>query len=129
MKVVCTDKAELHVALINTMALHQGRDKGVSADQLAWTLAISPRRLRRLISAARAQGIAICGTPGAGYYMPVTDDELDEACDFLKHRALHSLRLMSVMRKVAMPTLLGHPRPWPRSSTPTTCCWSPRSET
>lgn len=107
MKTVCTDKPDLQVALINTMSLHQGRDKGVSAEQLAWTLAVSPRRLRRLISAARTQGIAICGTPGSGYYMPVTDDELDEACNFLLHRALHSLKLMSLMRKVAMPTLVG----------------------
>jgi biotin operon repressor len=107
MKIVCTDKAGLQVALINAMAQHQGRDRGISAERLAWTLAISPRRLRRVVSKAREQGFAICGTPGAGYFMPITDDELDEACNFLKYRALHSLKLMSVMRKVAMPTLLG----------------------
>jgi hypothetical protein len=107
MKIVCTDRAALHMALINAMAQHQGRDRGISADALAFILLVSPRRLRRLISYARSQGIAICGTPSTGYYMPVTDDELEEACDFLKHRAMHSLKLMSVMRKVAMPTLLG----------------------
>lgn len=107
MKIVCTDKADLQVALINTMAQHQGRERGISADRLAFILLVTPRRLRRLISAARTQGIAICGTPTTGYYMPVTDDELDEACNFLMHRALHSLRLMSLMRKVAMPTLVG----------------------
>jgi biotin operon repressor len=107
MRIVCTDQANLATELINTMALHQGRDRGISAELLAWTLNVSPRRLRKLISNARRQGIAICGTPGAGYFMPVTDEELDEACKFLEHRALHSLQLMSVMRKVAMPTLLG----------------------
>jgi hypothetical protein len=107
MKIVCTEKAVLQMALINAMAQHQGRERGISANQLAFILLVSPRRLRRLISLARVQGIAICGTPSTGYYMPVTDDELDDACNFLKHRAMHSLKLMSVMRKVAMPTLLG----------------------
>jgi biotin operon repressor len=107
MRIVCTDQANLATELINTMALHQGRDRGISAELLAWTLNISPRHLRKLISQAREQGLAICGTPATGYYMPKTADELDEACQFLQHRALHSLKLLSVMRKVAMPTLLG----------------------
>jgi hypothetical protein len=68
---------------------------------------VRPRRLRRLISVAREQGVPICGTPATGYYMPRTPEELNSACAFLRHRALHSLRLMSVMQRVALPTLLG----------------------
>lgn len=94
-------------ALVNAIAPHQGADRGTTARDLARRLGVRPRQLRRLVSAARAQGIAICGTPGTGYYLPRTPDELEAACAFLQHRALHSLRLMSVMKRVALPTLLG----------------------
>lgn len=108
MKIVCTDHAALSTALINVMAKHQGRDAGISAERLAHHLVVNPRRLRKLISQAReAHGIAICGTPSTGYYMPKTPEELDDACMFLQRRAWHSLKLLSTMRKVAMPTLVG----------------------
>jgi hypothetical protein len=94
-------------ALINALAPHQGADRGITARELAMQLAVRPRRLRKLISMARTDGIAICGTPSTGYYVPRTAEELDQACRFLQNRALHSLRLMSVMKRVALPTLLG----------------------
>lgn len=97
----------MQTQLINTMACHYGRAKGIPARELAHTLGLSMRALRRQITAARETGIPICGTPGTGYYMPADDVELEQACEFLKNRALHSLKLMSVMRRVAMPTLVG----------------------
>ena len=75
--------------------------------RLAEQLGLPPRRLRKLISEAREDGIAICGTPRDGYFMPVTAEELQQSCDFLESRAMHSLRLLRTMRRTAMPTLAG----------------------
>jgi biotin operon repressor len=93
--------------LLNAMSKHLGADKGASADGLATELRCSPRQLRRLISAAREQGAAICGHPGTGYYMPTTAEELDRGCEFLKARALGSLRLLCQMKRISMPVLAG----------------------
>ncbi len=56
---------------------------------------------------AREQGIAICGKPASGYFMPETPQELMETCRFLEARALGSLRKLAVMRNVALPVLMG----------------------
>jgi biotin operon repressor len=93
--------------LLNALASHQGRDAGIQAERLADQLGVPLRRLRKLISEAREDGIAICGKPASGYFMPVTPEELQETCAFLEHRALHSLRKLSRMKKVALPVLLG----------------------
>jgi len=93
--------------LLNALARHQGREHGISAQRLAALLAVPQRRLRKLVSELREEGIAICGTPATGYYMAVTPEELQETCAFLEHRALHSLRKLSQMKKVSLPTLLG----------------------
>lgn len=93
--------------LLNALASHQGRASGIAADALARQLGVTPRHLRKLISAAREDGIAICGKPASGYFMPVTPEELQETCAFLEHRAMHSLRKLSRMKKVALPILMG----------------------
>jgi biotin operon repressor len=95
------------VKLIEAMSRHQGKHCGISAQALAAQLGVPARRLRTLISAAREDGVAICGRPATGYYMPTTPAELDEACRFLRARAMHSLRTLSRMQRVAMPVLLG----------------------
>lgn len=95
-------------ALLNALARHQGADKGISAKALVLELNVPARQLRRLISRCRDEdGVAICGHPTTGYYMAVTPEELQQSCAFLEHRALHSLRLLSRMKKVSLPELLG----------------------
>lgn len=94
-------------ALLNALSQHQGAANGIAAERLAQQLDVPPRRLRKLVSAAREDGIAICGRPATGYFMPVTPEELHETCRFLEHRALHSLRKLSRMKRVALPVLLG----------------------
>ena len=94
-------------ALLNALSRHQGRATGISAAHLALQLDVPPRRLRKLISEAREDGIAICGKPASGYFMPTTPEELHETCAFLEHRAMHSLRKLSRMKKVALPVLMG----------------------
>ena len=94
--------------LLNTLARHQGADKGIAAKALAAELGMPPRQLRRLISRCRDEdGVAICGHPKTGYYMAVSPEELAASCAFLEYRALHSLRLFSRMKKVSLPDLLG----------------------
>lgn len=94
--------------LLNLLSRHQGRDNGINARRLAAELAVPPRQLRRLISRCRDEdGLAICGHPSTGYYMATTPEDLAASCAFLEHRALHSLRLLSRMKKVSLPELLG----------------------
>lgn len=93
--------------LLNVLSAHQGRDKGIGAKALAALMRTNPRQLRRLISEARHEGLAICGHPTTGYYVPVTAEELAQSCAFLEHRAMHSLQLLSRMRRVSMPALMG----------------------
>lgn len=97
-------------SLLNALAAHQGRERGIGARELAAKVGVSPRRLRALISLAREEGTAICGKPASGYFVPVTPEELCESCAFLEHRALTSLRLLSRMKKVSLPDLLGQLR-------------------
>lgn len=93
--------------LLNLLSLHQGQASGIGAGALATKAGLSQRQLRKLISALREEGIAICGKPNTGYFMAVTPDELQQSCAFLEHRALHSLRVLSRMKKVSLPDLLG----------------------
>lgn len=95
-------------ALLNALSRHQGRDNGIRARDLAAELGVPPRQLRKLISACRDEdGHAICGTPRTGYYVAVSPEELLQSCAFLEHRALHSLRLLSRMKKVSLLSLMG----------------------
>lgn len=95
-------------AVLNALTRHQGAENGIGAKALAAEVGVPPRQLRRLISQCRDEdGVAICGHPTTGYYMACTPDELAQSCAFLEHRALHSLRLLSRMKKVSLPELLG----------------------
>ena len=99
------------VDVINALAQHLGRDKGIGARLLAAQLGVSMRTLRKLISMCRERdGAAICGHPVTGYYIAVTPEDLEETCRFLEQRALHSLRLLSRMRRMSMPDLVGQLR-------------------
>lgn len=97
--------------LLNALAQHQGQENGISAAALARKIGFTgtegPRALRKLISELREQGFAICARPSSGYFVPVTPEELRQSCEFLEHRALHSLRLLARMRNVGLPELLG----------------------
>lgn len=93
--------------LLNLLAFHQGRERGIGAADLARVAGIPERRLRTLISELRDQGTAICATPETGYFLAVTPEELNESCKFLHDRAMHSLRRASQMQKISLPDLFG----------------------
>jgi transposase len=89
------------------MAHHIGKGHGITCAALALQLNVPERKVRRLVSDARDEGIAICGTPATGYYVAATGDELQETLDFLKHRALHSLHLASRLSNIPLADLVG----------------------
>lgn len=93
--------------LLNALSSHQGREAGIAARDLAKQLEIPPRRLRTIVSECREEGLAICGHPATGYFMATTPEELQQTCAFLEHRAMHSLRKLSRMKKVSLPDLMG----------------------
>ncbi|MHB1053500.1 MAG: hypothetical protein ACYCZT_10585 [Thiobacillus sp.] len=93
--------------LFSILAVRVGAHNGASVDALARQLDIMPRHVRSLVSDLRMDGIAVCGTPRTGYYIAATPEEMEETCQFLRNRAMHSLQLESRLRKIPMPDLLG----------------------
>jgi len=86
---------------------HIGKARGIGAEQLAHSLQISERTLRALVSMLREGGTAISATPDTGYYIAETPEELEESCEFLRSRAMHSLRMEAQLRRIPLPDLLG----------------------
>lgn len=93
--------------LLNLLASHQGRERGISAHDLSLKAGVTERQVRTLISQLREVGTAICATPETGYFLAVTPEELGESCKFLHDRAMHSLRRASQMQKISLPDLMG----------------------
>lgn len=93
--------------LLTLLAAHTGRGRGLTAEALAARLGVSPRHVRTMISAMRFDGHAVCGTPGTGYYVAASAKELEETCEFLRERALHSLALEAALRRIPLPDLIG----------------------
>lgn len=96
--------------LLAILSSHVGRGKGITAVQLANSIDTYSRQVRTLITELRLDGIAICGTPESGYYIAETAEELEDTCQFLRGRALHSLHLEACLRKVPLADLVGQMR-------------------
>lgn len=103
-------------SLLVALANHVGRDRGLPIASLVFAAtgrrgdAASERKARSLVSELRMQGYAICGHPRSGYWMAANAEELDECCQFLRSRAMHSLTLESRLRRMALPDLLNQLR-------------------
>lgn len=94
--------------VLAALQAHVGAQRGITAACLAAQLDISPRQLRRCISALRRrEGIALCGHPDSGYYIADSAAELERTCAFLRARALHSLTLESRLRRIPLADLIG----------------------
>lgn len=93
--------------LLNILSGHIGKGNGVSVKRLSLNLQVPERQIRSLVSALREKDHAICGTPKDGYYIAATPDELEQTCEFLRSRAMHSLTLESRLRKIPLVDLLG----------------------
>lgn len=92
---------------LSVLSHHIGKGNGIGVKDLAQQLSAQERHVRTLISDLRGEGHAICGTPRDGYYIAATPEELQQTCEFLRHRALHSLGLEAKLRRIPLPDLLG----------------------
>ena len=96
-----------HTTVLIILSRHIGSGNGISMRQLEQQLDMLPRPIRQCISDLRDDGHAICGTPGEGYYIAATAEELQHTCEFLRSRAMHSLSLESKLRKIPLADLIG----------------------
>jgi hypothetical protein len=70
--------------------------------------AAAERRLRKAITLLRDQeSHPICGTPATGYYYASTAEELEQSLEFLRSRALTSLRLLGKLKRRCLAALFG----------------------
>lgn len=93
--------------VLTVLSHHIGKGNGISMRGLEQQLDMVPRSIRTHISDLREEGHAVCGTPRDGYYIAATPEELEQTCEFLRNRAMHSLRLLSRLRNIPLPDLLG----------------------
>lgn len=94
-------------AVLVALRCHQGKENGVKARDLAAAAGMSEREVRHQVSALREEGIAICGHPRTGYFVAATAEELETTVEYLKSRAMHSLRLASRLTKIPLLDLIG----------------------
>jgi biotin operon repressor len=99
-------KTDLHVVLER----HVGRERGVTAAALAQALGCAERTVRELITELRNDGRAVCGHPASGYFIAATAEEIEETCQFLRARAMHSLVLEAKLRRMPLADLVGQLR-------------------
>lgn len=71
---------------------------------------LTERQVRSLVEALRLEGVHICAHPKRGYFIAGNDVELEETCEFLRHRALTSLAQIAAIRNCSLPDLLGQLR-------------------
>lgn len=93
--------------LLNLLSRHIGRDNGISGKCLALEACVEERYLRKLVSELRREGVAVCAHPSTGYYMAVTDADIEHTYDFLIGRSMHGLVDASYLKKIPLPDLLG----------------------
>lgn len=102
---------------LEVMQRHIGAENGASAAQLVRELLVTvtrdgaaERRVRKLVEQLRREGEHICAHPRAGYFMAATEEELEETCEYLSHRAMTSLAQVSGMKRTSIPDLVGQLR-------------------
>lgn len=91
-----------------------GSVNGQSAGELVEALTnnrttpAAERQLRQAITVLRErESYPICGTPETGYYYAASAAELTASLEFLRGRAMTSLRLMAKLRRRCLATLVG----------------------
>jgi biotin operon repressor len=94
-------------AVLVVLQAHQGRGRGIKAKDLARTAGVTEREVRHQVSALREDGVAVCGHPTEGYYIAASAEELEATCEYLRTRAMHSLRIEARLRRISLPDLLG----------------------
>lgn len=97
--------------VLAVLSLYVGKDNGIKVERLAHEAGCTPRQARQIVSDLREEGAHICAHPSTGYFLAANDDELDKYyVAFLINRAMHSLRLASRAKRIALPDLVGQLR-------------------
>lgn len=100
--------AAANAKVLEVLGRHVGHGNGIGVEALARLADVSEREARKAVSALREEGVGVCAHPSTGYFLAATDEELNDYCiEFLKNRALHSLRLASRLKNIALPELVG----------------------
>ena len=102
-------------AVVAALSRHIGEERGVHIEPLvAEILGTSERdpgaerRVRAIVSALREEGTAVCAHPAVGYFIAENDDEVRRYyTDWMMSRAMHTLRIISRVTKIAVPDLVG----------------------
>jgi predicted DNA-binding transcriptional regulator YafY len=94
-------------AVLDALQAHIGAAAASRARDLAAAAGLTERDVRHQVSALREEGIAICGHPSTGYFIAANAEELQITVEFLKARAMHSLRLASRLTKIPLVDLIG----------------------
>lgn len=63
-----------------------GRQNAVNCKDLAYSVGVSPRFMRRLIQYLRDDGYPICSTTSEGYWLAVLPEELNSTIKLLEHQ-------------------------------------------
>lgn len=80
--------------------LPKGKEQAISGTDLAMQLGFSSvRALQKDIEAAREIGIIILSSSTGGYYLPGSNEEIEEFIRTLKARALNTLKTLKHARR------------------------------
>lgn len=98
--------------VLQELRKHKGKDSGIHVKPLAAAIVQAPtsmdeRHIRLAVSTLREQGHPICANPSSGYFYAVTTAEIEQTCEFLYVRAMHSLNQVAQLKKKAVPDLRG----------------------
>ncbi|MGE4297561.1 MAG: hypothetical protein AB7E47_05985 [Desulfovibrionaceae bacterium] len=109
--------AEIQAAIMKKLARHPSAPRAIGMATLYEAVfghaphgkINGTRRLRKHITALRAEGVAIGMTSsgtGGGYYLATTRSDLDDYCTRLRVQALRKLALAAKIRNTTLPSLL-----------------------
>lgn len=100
--------------VLTALSHHKGKASGIHVRDLVSRITgqlinseALERSVRKLVTDLRLEGHPICAHPATGYFMAATAEELDETCNFLRSRAMSSLKAESRLRRISMAELLG----------------------
>jgi len=108
-----SEKITTGKVLAQLQSFHCGRDNGVHITRLTQSITkdaatlSEERTVRYAVAELREQGYPICAHPGLGYFYATNDGEINETCEFLYSRAMHSLKQIAALKKKALPEFRG----------------------
>lgn len=112
-----TEKLITRDSALLALVAHNGRAHAIHAADLVAEITGSragieagKRRLRQVIEALRRDGHHVCGLPTSGYYMAMSEAELNLTCAYLYSRSMTTLAQVAAMKRVSLPDLRGQLR-------------------